>query len=38
MARTLADLWAEVIDMFERKDWDRVLKRCIVILRRQRCT
>ncbi len=32
MARTLADLWEEVIQAFEQEQWDRALKRCIVIL------
>jgi cAMP-dependent protein kinase regulator len=30
--RTLANLWSEVIQAFEREQWDRALKRCIVIL------
>ena len=32
MARTLANLWSEVIQAFEQEQWDRALKRCIVIL------
>lgn len=32
MARTLADLLDEVIQAFEQEQWDRALKRCIVIL------
>jgi CRP-like cAMP-binding protein len=32
MARTLAELWDEVIQAFERGQWDPALKRCIVIL------
>lgn len=32
MARTLADLWEEVVKAFEQQQWDRALKRCIVIL------
>ena len=32
MARTLANLWEEVVQAFDRQQWDRALKRCIVIL------
>jgi CRP-like cAMP-binding protein len=32
MARTLANLWEEVVQAFEQEQWDRALKRCIVIL------
>jgi CRP-like cAMP-binding protein len=32
MARTLANLWDEVLQAFEQGQWDRALKRCIVIL------
>ena len=32
MARTLANLWDEVVQTFEQQQWDRALKRCIVIL------
>lgn len=32
MARTLANLWGEVIQAFDQQQWDRALKRCIVIL------
>jgi CRP-like cAMP-binding protein len=32
MARTLANLWEEVVQAFEQQQWDRALKRCIVIL------
>ncbi len=32
MPRTLADLWNQAIDAFDREDWDRALRRCIVIL------
>jgi CRP-like cAMP-binding protein len=32
MARTLANLWEEVVQAFDQQQWDRALKRCIVIL------
>jgi len=32
MARTLADLWEEAVQAFDQQQWDRALKRCIVIL------
>jgi len=32
MARTLENLWEEVVQAFEQQQWDRALKRCIVIL------
>lgn len=32
MAKTLVDLRKEVVELFEKGEWDRVLKRCIVIL------
>ncbi len=32
MPDTLADLWHQALEAFERQEWDRALKRCIVIL------
>ena len=29
---TLSQLWAEVVESFEKQEWDKALKRCIAIL------
>jgi CRP-like cAMP-binding protein len=32
MAKTLADLWSEALTTYENEEWDRSLRRCIVVL------